>query len=148
MLERTYVMIKPDGVQRNLIGQIVSRFEQKGFKLVAGKLVTLSKETAETHYGEHREKPFFNELVTFITSGPVFAMVWEGEQVVKISRHLIGATNPAEATPGSIRGDYAIQVGMNVIHGSDSTESADREIGIFFSEEELSTYEKNTNVWV
>ncbi|MED4127074.1 MULTISPECIES: nucleoside-diphosphate kinase [Shouchella] len=147
-MERTYVMIKPDGVQRNLIGQIVSRFEQKGFKLVAGKLVTLSKETAETHYGEHREKPFFNELVTFITSGPVFAMVWEGEQVVKISRHLIGATNPAEATPGSIRGDYAIQVGMNVIHGSDSTESADREIGIFFSEEELSTYEKNTNVWV
>ncbi|KQL51944.1 MULTISPECIES: nucleoside-diphosphate kinase [Shouchella] len=147
-MERTYVMIKPDGVQRNLIGPIVSRFEQKGFKLVAGKLVTLSKETAETHYGEHREKPFFNELVTFITSGPVFAMVWEGEQAVKISRHLIGATNPAEATPGSIRGDYAIQVGMNVIHGSDSTESADREIGIFFSEEELSTYEKNTNVWV
>ncbi len=148
MLERTYIMIKPDGVQRNLIGAIVSRFEQKGFKLVAGKLVTLSKETAETHYGEHREKPFFNELVSFITSGPVFAMVWEGDQVVKISRQLIGATNPAEAAPGSIRGDYAVQVGMNIIHGSDSTESSAREMSIFFSEDELSTYEKNSDVWV
>lgn len=148
MLERTYIMIKPDGVQRNLIGAIVSRFEQKGFKLVAGKLVTLSKETAETHYGEHREKPFFNELVSFITSGPVFAMVWEGDQVVKISRQLIGATNPAEAAPGSIRGDYAVQVGMNIIHGSDSTESSAREMSIFFSEDELSTYEKNSDVWM
>ncbi|MFB4211353.1 nucleoside-diphosphate kinase [Shouchella sp. JSM 1781072] len=147
-MERTYIMIKPDGVQRNLIGAIVSRFEQKGFKLVAGKLVTLSKETAETHYGEHREKPFFNELVSFITSGPVFAMVWEGDQVVKISRQLIGATNPAEAAPGSIRGDYAVQVGMNIIHGSDSTESSAREMSIFFSEDELSTYEKNSDVWV
>ncbi|MFS0786803.1 nucleoside-diphosphate kinase [Shouchella sp. 1P09AA] len=147
-MERTYIMIKPDGVQRNLIGAIVSRFEQKGFKLVAGKLVTLSKETAETHYGEHREKPFFNELVSFITSGPVFAMVWEGDQVVKISRQLIGATNPSEAAPGSIRGDYAVQVGMNIIHGSDSTESSEREMSIFFSEDELSTYEKNSDVWV
>ncbi|GAF14354.1 nucleoside diphosphate kinase [Bacillus sp. JCM 19045] len=147
-MERTYVMIKPDGVQRNLIGSIVSRFEQKGFTLTAAKLVTLSKETAETHYGEHSERPFFGELVDFITSGPVFAMVWEGDNVVKTARQMIGATNPAEAAPGTIRGDYAVQLSMNVIHGSDSVESANREIGIFFADNEMSTYKKNSNEWV
>ncbi|MBM7840156.1 nucleoside-diphosphate kinase [Alkalihalobacillus xiaoxiensis] len=147
-MERTYVMIKPDGVQRNLIGPIVSRFEQKGFTLTAAKLVTLSKETAETHYGEHSERPFFGELVDFITSGPVFAMVWEGDNVVKTARQMIGATNPAEAAPGTIRGDYAVQLSMNVIHGSDSVESANREIGIFFADNEMSTYKKNSNEWV
>ncbi|WZY01697.1 nucleoside-diphosphate kinase [Bacillus sp. FSL W7-1360] len=147
-MERTYVMIKPDGVQRQLIGNIVSRFEQKGFKLVAGKFVTLSKETAETHYGEHRERPFFGELVDFITSGPVFAMVWEGENVVKVARTLIGATNPAEAAPGTIRGDLAVQVAMNVVHGSDSVESANREIDIFFRADELQTYTKAGQEWV
>ncbi|SDC12947.1 nucleoside-diphosphate kinase [Shouchella lonarensis] len=147
-MERTYVMIKPDGVQRQLIGNIVSRFEQKGFKLVAGKFVTLSKETAETHYGEHRERPFFGELVDFITSGPVFAMVWEGENVVKVARTLIGATNPAEAAPGTIRGDLAVQVAMNVVHGSDSVESANREIDIFFRADELQAYTKAGQEWV
>ncbi|WP_078391172.1 nucleoside-diphosphate kinase [Shouchella patagoniensis] len=147
-MERTYVMIKPDGVQRNLIGNIVSRFEQKGFTLVAAKLVSLSEETAKTHYGEHKERPFFGELVDFITSGPVFAMVWEGESVVKTARQLIGATNPLEAAPGTIRGDLAIQVSMNVVHGSDSVESAEREIGIFFEESELSTYKKSGSEWV
>lgn len=147
-MERTYVMVKPDGVQRNLIGNIVSRFEQKGYTLAAAKLVTLSKETAETHYNEHRERPFFGELVSFITSGPVFAMVWEGEGVIKAARQLIGATNPSEAAPGTIRGDLAVNVGMNVVHGSDSPESAEREIAIFFKEEELNDYQKDSNKWV
>ncbi|GAE34552.1 nucleoside-diphosphate kinase [Halalkalibacter akibai] len=147
-MERTYLMIKPDGVQRNLIGEIVSRFEKKGFTLVAAKLTTLSKETAETHYGEHKERPFFGELVSFITSGPVFAMVWEGNNVISTARTMMGTTNPAEAAPGTIRGDYGVQVSMNVIHGSDSPESAEREIAIFFKEEELNTYEKNVNKWV
>lgn len=147
-MERTYVMVKPDGVQRNLIGNIVSRFEQKGYTLAAAKLVTLSKETAETHYSEHRERPFFGELVSFITSGPVFAMVWEGEGVIKAARQLIGATNPSEAAPGTIRGDLAVNVGMNVVHGSDSPESAEREIAIFFKEEELNDYQKDSNKWI
>lgn len=121
---------------------------KKGFTLIAAKLVSLSEETAKTHYGEHKERPFFGELVEFITSGPVFAMVWEGESVVKTARQLIGATNPLEATPGTIRGDLAIQVGMNVVHGSDSVESAEREIGIFFEESELSTYKKSGSEWV
>ncbi|ARK30307.1 nucleoside-diphosphate kinase [Halalkalibacter krulwichiae] len=147
-MERTYLMIKPDGVQRNLIGEIVSRFEKKGFTLVAAKLMTVSKETAETHYGEHKERPFFGELVSFITSGPVFAMVWEGESVISTARTMMGATNPQEAAPGTIRGDYGVQVAMNVIHGSDSPESAEREINIFFNEEELNSYDKEVNKWV
>lgn len=147
-MERTYLMVKPDGVQRNLIGEIISRFEKKGFKLVAAKLVTLSKETAEKHYAEHKERPFFGELVEFITSGPVFAMVWEGENVISMARQMMGATNPAEAAPGTIRGDYGVQVGMNIIHGSDSPESAEREINIFFTEDELNEYEKTVNKWV
>ncbi|MFC0559880.1 nucleoside-diphosphate kinase [Halalkalibacter alkalisediminis] len=147
-MERTYLMIKPDGVQRNLIGEIVSRFEKKGFTLVAAKLTILSKETAETHYGEHKERPFFGELVDFITSGPVFAMVWQGGNVISTARTMMGATNPAEAAPGTIRGDFGVQVAMNVIHGSDSPESAAREISIFFNEEELSAYEKTVNKWV
>ncbi len=147
-MERTYLMIKPDGVQRNLIGEIVSRFEKKGFTLVAAKLMTVSRETAETHYGEHKERPFFGELVDFITSGPVFAMVWEGENVISTARTMMGATNPADAAPGTIRGDYAVQVGMNVIHGSDSPASAEREIGIFFTESELNEYKKTISSWV
>lgn len=147
-MERTYLMVKPDGVQRGLIGEMISRFEAKGFTLVAGKLTQLSREVAETHYGEHKERPFFGELVDFITSGPVFAMVWEGENVIKSSRTLVGATNPIEATPGTIRGDYGVHVGMNLIHGSDSPESAEREIKLFFSEEELITYTKSINQWI
>jgi nucleoside-diphosphate kinase len=147
-MERTYLMVKPDGVQRNLVGEIVSRFEKKGFQLVGAKLLTVSKEMAETHYAEHKERPFFGELVDFITSGPVFAMVWEGENVISIARTMMGATNPKDALPGTIRGDFAAKLSMNVIHGSDSPESATREIGIFFKEEELNNYEKTIGAWV
>jgi nucleoside-diphosphate kinase len=115
-MEKTFLMIKPDGVQRNLIGDIVNRFEEKGYKLVGAKLMQIDRSLAEQHYGEHRERPFFGELVDFITSGPVFAMVWEGNNVVAASRSLMGATNPQDAAPGTIRGDYAVSLGMNIIH--------------------------------
>lgn len=146
-MERTFLMVKPDGVQRNLIGEIVSRFEKKGFQLVGAKLMSISTELAEQHYGEHKEKPFFKELVDFITSGPVFAMVWEGENVIAEARKMMGKTNPQDAAPGTIRGDYGIQVSMNIIHGSDSPESAKREIELFFNEDELVSYEKTISKW-
>lgn len=147
-MEKTFIMVKPDGVQRNVIGDIVGRFEQKGFKLVGAKLMQVSNELAENHYGEHKERPFFGELVDFITSGPVFAMVWEGEEVISTARTMIGATNPAEATPGSIRGDLGVTVGKNIIHGSDSPESAEREINLFFEESELVAYDKQDHTWI
>lgn len=147
-MEKTFIMVKPDGVQRGLIGEIVNRFERKGFQLVAAKLMTIPKELAEKHYEEHRTKPFFGELVQFITSSPVFAMVWEGENVIQVARQMMGATNPVDALPGTIRGDYGVQVGMNVIHGSDSKESAEREINLFFAEEELVKYEKTIDTWI
>lgn len=147
-MEKTFLMVKPDGVQRNLIGEIVSRFEKKGFTLVGAKLMTISQELAENHYGEHKERPFFGELVDFITSGPVFAMVWEGENVISTARQMMGKTNPQDAAPGTIRGDYGVTVGKNVIHGSDSPESAKREIGIFFNESELNNYKKQIDEWV
>jgi nucleoside-diphosphate kinase len=148
MMERTFLMVKPDGVQRNLIGEIVGRFENKGFQLVGAKLMQITPELAGEHYGEHKERPFFGELVDFITSGPVFAMVWEGENVIATSRLLVGATNPKESAPGTIRGDFAVTVGKNIIHGSDSADSAVREIGLFFKEEELVSYSKDANNWV
>lgn len=147
-MERTFLMVKPDGVQRNLIGDIVSRFESKGYQLVGAKLMTISEELAGEHYGEHKERPFFGELVDFITSGPVFAMVWEGENVISTARLLVGATNPTESAPGTIRGDFAVTVGKNIIHGSDSVDSAVREIGLFFKEEELVSYAKEINNWI
>lgn len=147
-MEKTFIMVKPDGVQRNLIGEIVTRFEKKGFQLVAAKLMQISRELAENHYAEHREKPFFNELVDFITSGPVFAMVWQGEGVIATARQMMGKTNPQEALPGTIRGDFGLTVGKNVIHGSDSPESAEREIALFFREEELLDYKKSGDEWL
>ncbi|WP_129688711.1 nucleoside-diphosphate kinase [Gottfriedia acidiceleris] len=147
-MERTYLMVKPDGVQRNLIGEIVSRFEKKGFQLVGAKLMQVSKEQAETHYAEHKERPFFGELVDFITSSPVFAMVWEGENVIATARQMMGATNPKDSAPGTIRGEYAATVGKNIIHGSDSPTSAEREIGIFFNQNELVEYSKLIKEWV
>ena len=129
---KTFFMIKPDGVQRNLIGQIISRVEVKGFKITKIKMMTISKELAEEHYGEHKEKPFFNDLVSFITSGPVVAMQVEGEDAVLQIRNIMGATNPNESTPGSIRGDLATELDKNVVHGSDSDESAERELSLFF----------------
>lgn len=147
-MEKTFIMVKPDGVQRGLVGEIVRRFESKGFTLAGAKLMQITEELAQEHYGEHKERPFFGELVDFITSGPVFAMVWEGEDVISVSRTMIGATNPQEANPGSIRGDFAVTVGKNIIHGSDSAESAVREIGLFFKEEELVAYDKVANTWI
>lgn len=147
-MERTFVMVKPDGVQRNLIGEVVKRFEQKGFQLIGSKLMVISKEKAESHYAEHNERPFFGELVNFITSGPVFAMVWQGDDVISISRTMIGKTKATEAAPGTIRGDYAAHTNMNIIHGSDSSESADREIGNFFGPEELLEYSKAVQKWI
>ncbi len=129
---KTFFMIKPDGVKRNLIGQIISRVEVKGFNITKIKMMTISKELAEEHYGEHKDKPFFNDLVSFITSGPVVAMQVEGEDAVLQIRNIMGATNPNESTPGSIRGDLATELDKNVVHGSDSDESAERELSLFF----------------
>ena len=131
-MQRTLVLVKPDGVRRGLAGEVISRLEKKGLTLVAMELRTLDRATAEEHYGEHSERPFFGELVAFITSAPLVALVVEGPHAVAGTRGLIGATNPVESTPGSIRGDYALEIGENLVHGSDSEESAKREIGIFF----------------
>jgi nucleoside-diphosphate kinase len=133
-MERTLILVKPDAFARNLTGEIIARFERKGLKLIALKQMTMSRELAERHYAEHAEKPFFGELVSFITSGPLVAMVLEGRQAVDAARQVIGATDPLQASPGSIRGDYAIEVGQNMVHGSDSGESAVREVELFFPE--------------
>ena len=130
---KTFFMIKPDGVKRNLIGEIISRVEKKGFKITKIKMMIISQDLAEEHYGEHKEKPFFSDLVSFITSGPVVAMQVEGENVVAQIRNLMGATNPSDAAPGSIRGDLATELDKNVVHGSDSDESAKKELNLFFS---------------
>jgi nucleoside-diphosphate kinase len=132
--QRTLILVKPDGVQRNIVGEVISRIESKGLKLVALELRTIDADTAHAHYAEHAEKSFFGELVEFITSGPLVAMVAEGERAIEAFRALAGATDPVKATPGTIRGDFALQVGQNIVHGSDSTESAEREIKIFFPE--------------
>ena len=147
-MERTYLMVKPDGVQRGLVGEIMSRFEKKGLKLVAAKLMDIPKETAEKHYAEHKDKKFFPSLISYITSGPVFAMVWEGENAVQVCRNIMGKTNPQESAPGTIRGDYCMVTGVNIIHGSDSPESAAREIGIFFRPEDLVDYKRDSDKWI
>jgi nucleoside-diphosphate kinase len=131
-MERTLILVKPDAFARNLTGEIIARFERKGLRLVALQQLTMSRELAERHYAEHAGKPFFEELVGFITSGPLVAMALEGDHAVVAARQVIGATNPIEASPGSIRGDYAIAVGQNMVHGSDSPESGVRELGLFF----------------
>jgi len=131
---KTFFMIKPDGVRRRLVGEVISRVEEKGFEITKIKMMMISKSLAEEHYGEHKDKPFFNDLVEFITSGPVVSMQVEGENVVAQIRNLMGATNPSDATPGSIRGDLATELDKNVVHGSDSDTSAERELNLFFSE--------------
>jgi nucleoside-diphosphate kinase len=146
--ERTFIAIKPDGVQRNLVGEIIGRFEKKGYKLVGLKLVRVTQELAETHYAEHKGKNFFPGLVKFITSGPVVALVFEGKGVIAGARLLIGATNPANSTPGTIRGDLAVDVGRNIIHGSDSVDSATKEIALWFKPEELATYTLNAHSYI
>jgi len=147
-LERTLVIVKPDAVQRGLIGEVITRLERTGLKLVALKLSKIDRETAHTHYQEHVNKPFFQGLVNFITSGPVVLAVFEGPNAVSIVRKTMGATNPVDSAPGSIRGDLAISLGRNVIHGSDSPESAEREISIFFSPEEILSYERAIDNWI
>ncbi|MBX6389631.1 MAG: nucleoside-diphosphate kinase [Frankia sp.] len=130
--ERTLVLVKPDGVRRGLVGEVISRLERKGLTLVALELRTLERSVAETHYGEHASKPFFGELVDFITSGPLVALVVEGPRAIEAVRTLMGVTDPVKAAPGSIRGDFALEIGENLVHGSDSPESAKREIDLFF----------------
>lgn len=147
-MEKTFLMVKPDAVQRQLIGEIVSRFEKKGFQLVGAKLMQMSSELAEKHYAEHIGKPFFEDLTNFITSGPVFAMVWQGDNVVNTARKMMGKTNPSESDPGTIRGDFGVVTNRNIIHGSDSLESAEREINLFFNESELVDYTKLMNQWI
>lgn len=147
-MERTFLAIKPDGVQRGLVGEIIGRFEAKGFKLVGMKLMTASRELAEQHYGVHKERPFFAGLVDFITSGPLVAMVWEGDGVVASARKLIGATNPLNSEPGTIRGDLAVNVGRNIIHGSDAVETAQQEISLWFKDEELSAWTPSLTPWI
>jgi len=133
-VDRTLILVKPDAFARGLTGEIIARFERKGLRIVALQHMTMSRELAGRHYAEHEGKPFFGELVDFITSGPLVAMVLEGEEAVRAARQVIGATNPLEATTGSIRGDFAVEVGQNMVHGSDSPESAQREAGLFFPE--------------
>lgn len=147
-MERTFLAIKPDGVQRQLVGEVIRRFEAKGFTLVGLKLMQVSRELAEKHYDVHREKPFFGGLVDFITSGPLVAMVWEGDGVVASARKIIGATNPLSAEPGTIRGDFGVSIGRNLIHGSDAVETAQREISLWFSNEELVTWSPTLTPWL
>ncbi len=147
-MERTFLALKPDAVQRGLIGKIISRLEEKGFKLIAMKFMKVSNELAEKHYGEHKGKPFFNGLVSFITSGPIVAMVWEGKNAVSALRKMMGKTNPLEADSGTIRGDFAIDIGRNIVHGSDSLDSAKREISIFFNESEMVEWKPEIQKWI
>lgn len=147
-MEKTFLMVKPDGVQRGLIGEIVRRFEQKGLQLVGAKLLQVSQEQAENHYAEHKGKDFYDRLIAFITSGPVFAMVWEGDRAVGLTRAMIGKTDSLEAAPGTIRSDFAVHTNFNLIHGSDSVESAEREIANFFRPEELVSYTKAIQIWI
>jgi nucleoside-diphosphate kinase len=133
-MDQSLILVKPDAFARGLTGEIIARFERKGLRIAALRLLTVDRELAERHYAEHEGKPFFGELVSFITSGPIVALVLEGEQAVAAARQVIGATNPLEADTGSIRGDHALEVGQNLVHGSDSTESAAKEIGLFFGE--------------
>ncbi|MBC1196911.1 nucleoside-diphosphate kinase [Microcystis aeruginosa] len=147
-MERTFLMIKPDGVQRNLVGEIIQRFEAKGFTLVGLKMMQVSGELAEKHYAVHKERPFFPSLVDFITSSPVVAMVWQGEGVIASARKIIGATNPLNAEPGTIRGDFGISVGRNLIHGSDGPDTAKDEVSLWFSDAELANWTPAITPWV
>jgi len=147
-LQRTFVMVKPDGVHRGLVGRIVGRFEDKGLKIVGMKMLKIESALAKEHYGEHEGKPFFNDLVNYITASPVVAMVLEGKDAVKTVRTLVGATNPLESAPGTIRGDFGLEVGRNIIHASDSPNSAEREINLFFNGDEIFDYSKIDESWL
>jgi len=146
--ERTFIMVKPDGVHRGLVGEIMKRFEQKGFKLVAIKFMQASEDHLKQHYADLSSKPFFNGLVKYMASGPVVPMVWEGKNVVKTGRKMLGETNPMDSLPGTIRGDYCIEVGRNICHGSDAVESAEKEINLWFTKEELVNWAPCEESWV
>jgi len=146
--ERSFIAIKPDGVNRGVVGEVIKRFEQKGYKLVAIKVIVPTPEFAAEHYDDLKSKPFFPGLVKYFSSGPIVAMVWEGRNVIKGGRKLVGATNPNDAEPGSIRGDLCIDIGRNIIHGSDSADSAKAEITLWFKPEEVLNYQTSNNVWV
>ena len=147
-MNKTLALVKPDGVQRGLSGEIISRIETKGLKIIGLKMIKMDSELAALHYADHVEKPFFSTLMAFITSGPIIALALEGPNCVQALRNLMGATNPNEATPGSIRGDLGLSVGNNLIHGSDSDESAKRELDIFFNENELFEYDRSIDAWI
>ena len=147
-METTLILIKPDGVQRALIGEIISRIEQKGLKISGMKLMNVTEEIAGRHYEEHVDRPFFGSLVDFITSSPVVAMAVAGDNAVQVMRTIMGSTNPQEAAPGTIRGDFGMTIGMNLIHGSDSSDSAVRELGIFFDSSEIIEYDRSVDTWV
>lgn len=147
-MNRTLILVKPDGVQRGLTGEIIARFERRGLKLVAMKMMHISESLASRHYGEHEGKPFYEGLVSYITSGPVIAMVWEGKDAVEAARATMGVTRPVEASPGTIRGDYGLDVSRNLVHGSDSTQSAEREIDLFFESKEFVHWEHNHAQWI
>lgn len=147
-MERTLIIVKPEGVQRGLIGQVIARFEQKGLKVVGLKLMQIPREMAERHYAEHAGKAFYEGLVSHITSSPVVVGVLEGPEAISVARTMMGVTNPKAAAPGTIRGDYGLDIGLNIIHGSDGAESAQREIGIFFTPTELVSYERAGDRWV
>lgn len=147
-MERTLVLVKPDGVQRGLTGEVITRLERRGLRLVGMKFMHMTEELARRHYAEHTEKPFFPGLITYITSGPVVAMVWEGSRAIEIVRSTMGKTAPADSAPGTIRGDFALEVGRNIVHGSANAEDAAREVGIFFAADELIDWTRSTDLWI
>lgn len=147
-MERTLILVKPDGVHRGLIGQIINRFEARGLKLVGMKFVQMSEELAANHYAVHKGKPFYEKLVTYIVSGPVVAMVWEGQEAISAARKTMGTTNPVEASPGTIRGDFGIEIGRNLVHGSDSLENAAEEVALFFDSSEIVQWVRDSDAWI
>jgi len=147
-VERTLVIVKPDGVQRGLVGEIISRLERRGLRLVGMKLMQISKELASRHYGVHKERPFYDSLVEYITSSPTVVMVWEANDAIDVVRTTMGVTNPSQATPGTIRGDFGLEIGRNLIHGSDGPDTAAFEIDLFFDDDELVQWERDTDRWI
>ncbi len=147
-MERTLVLVKPDGVQRGLIGEVMSRLEHRGLRLVAGKFMQVSKDLAETHYAIHKGKPFYEGLISYITSAPVMAMVWEGPNAVAAVRQTMGATRPTEAAPGTLRHDFALEVGRNLTHASDEPANAEKEVGLWFKKDELVDWKRAVDQWI
>ena len=147
-MERSLVLIKPDAVQRGLVGEITSRLEKKGLKIVAMKMLHMDRALAQRHYGIHKGKAFFDDLVNFITSGPIIAIIFQGQNAVEVIRQMMGATDPAKAHSGTIRGDFGIDIGHNLVHGSDSLENASQEIDLFFSPEEIVDYDRDLDTWI